>query len=193
MKTVLLIPGFQEDLTSRDYGSVIKAIEGQDYNVKFIPIQWKRTTIVGWIKQAESEYKKYNPKETILAGFSYGSMTAFMLATKTNPAELWLFSLSPYFSDDIPKLKKSWKNGIGHRRVDAFSQLNFNELAKTIHCPTLIIAGEVENQKYPLLKARSETAHKVIKNNRYFVASGADHDVADPGYIRTIVNQIETI
>lgn len=186
MKTVLFIPGFKEDLTTRDYKATIKGIESKGYKVKFILIQWDRTTIIDWVKQAEAEYVKLDPKETILAGFSYGSMTAFMVAAKTNPSELWLFSLSPYFSDDIPKLKKSWKNNIGHRRVDTFAQLNFAELAKTIHCPTLIIAGEIENQTYPLLQARSETAHKLIENSRYFVVTGAGHDVADAGYIKAI-------
>lgn len=193
MKTVLFIPGFKEDLITRDYKATIKGIESKGYKVKFIPIQWDRTTIIDWIKQAEAIYEEYDPKETILAGFSYGSMIAFMLATKTNPAELWLFSLSPYFSDDIPKLKQSWKNGIGRQRVDTFSQLDFNKLAKTIHCPTLIVAGEVENHKYPLLKARSETAHKIIKNNQYFIAPDADHDVTDRSYIQVITDYTKEI
>jgi hypothetical protein len=188
MKTVLLIPGFQEDLDTRDYASLIMAIESEGFTVVFVPINWVRTTITDWVKQAGAEYAKYDPQQTILAGFSYGSMTAFVLATQRNPSALWLFSLSPYFSDDIPKLKQSWKNGIGKRRVAAFSTLDFKTLVTLIDCQTLIIAGEVENQKYPLLKKRSEVAHTLIKNSIYSIAPGADHDVGDKNYIATIVS-----
>ena len=106
MKTVLFVPGFQEDLTTRDYASVLTAITERGYDVKFVPIKWARTTITEWVEELDIEYAKYDPVNTVLAGFSYGSMTAFMSAVKRNPAELWLFSFSPYFSDDMPKLKK---------------------------------------------------------------------------------------
>jgi pimeloyl-ACP methyl ester carboxylesterase len=186
MKTVLLVPGFQEDLKARDYKSVLNAIESKGYRAKFVPIQWKRTTIDDWLKELEVEYGKYVPKDTILAGFSYGSMTAFVAASKRLPAELWLFSFSPYFSDDLPKLKKSWKNGIGHRRVTAFSKLNFGQLAKQVTCPTLIMLGSVEADKYPLMVNRANIAKQAIKDSRYVIVDGADHDIADKNYVAAI-------
>lgn len=190
MKTVLFVPGFQEDLKTRDYKSVLNAIEARRYHVKFVPIQWKRTTIDDWLKELEAEYIKHDPKNTILAGFSYGSMTAFVAATKRLPAELWLFSFSPYFSDDLPKLKKSWKNNIGHRRVTAFSKLDFNHLAQSITCPTIIMLGSVEADKYPLMVNRAHIAKTRIKNNRYIVVNGADHDLADKNYVAAISEAI---
>jgi pimeloyl-ACP methyl ester carboxylesterase len=190
MKTVLLVPGFQEDIKTRDYKSVLQAIEAQGYRAKFVPIQWKRTTIEDWLKELETEYARHDPKDTVLAGFSYGSMTAFVAATKRMPAELWLFSFSPYFSDDLPKLKKSWKNGIGHRRVTAFSKLDFNQLAKKITCPAIIMLGAVEADKYPLMVNRAQAAKQHIKNNRYIVVDGADHDVADKNYVAAIAKAI---
>lgn len=190
MKTVLLVPGFQEDITTRDYKSVLDSIQSKGYDVKFVPIQWKRTTIDDWVAELEAEYYKHDPKNTILAGFSYGSMTAFVAATKRLPAELWLFSFSPYFSDDLPKLKKSWKDGIGHRRVTAFSKLDFDHLAKSITCPTLIVLGSVEADKYPHMVTRAHIAKERIKNSRYIIAGGADHDIADTKYIKTIGSAI---
>lgn len=107
MKTVLLLPGFRESIDYRDYKSVIKAIETKGYKVRFIPINWNKTLLRDWTRELEAVYSTLDAKTTILAGFSYGSMTAFMAATKRNPSELWLFSFSPYFSDDMPKMKKS--------------------------------------------------------------------------------------
>jgi len=190
MKTVLFIPGFREDLKTRDYKSIIKAIESKGYTVQFVPINWQRTVISDWVEELDKVYANYDPKDTILAGFSYGSMTAFMSATKKNPAELWLFSFSPYFSDDMPKLKKSWLNNIGHRRADAFRALDFNKLAKAITCKTLIIVGDVEAKKYPLIGNRSRVAHKAIKRSRLITVAGSDHDVTDKSYITAILAAI---
>lgn len=186
MKTVLFAPGFQEDLDTRDYKSAIKAIEGCGYKVQFVPIKWQRTTITHWVAELEAVYSKLDPANTILAGFSYGSMTAFMVATKRNPSQLWLFSFSPYFSDDIPKLKKSWLNNIGHRRVGAFKSLDFDALAKQITCPTLIVLGAIEAKKYPLLDRRAKLAHKKIAGSKLIIADDSDHDVGDPNYVEAI-------
>jgi predicted alpha/beta hydrolase family esterase len=190
MKTVLLCPGHTENLESRDYPGLIKAIEKCGYKVKFIPIKWKHTTINDWVAQLHEEYLKHDPKDVILAGFSFGSMTAFVEAARRQPAELWLFSLSPYFAEDLPMLKDRWKNDIGKKRVEAFSKLSFNELIKDISCKTLLFAGSKELKKYPDLAYRFEDAHTKIKNSKFIVAEGAGHDVAHPNYIKAIIEII---
>ena len=186
MKTVLFVPGFRESIDSRDYKSTLEAIKNKGYSVKFVPIEWTRTTIEDWTKELDVEYSKHDPANTILAGFSYGSLTAFMSATKHNPAELWLFSFSPYFADDIPKMKKSWLKEIGKYRADAFSKLEFNELARYIKCKTQIVVGEKEIKKYPLIGNRSTVASNEIKNSHMTIVDGSDHDVTDKRYITAI-------
>src|SRR5688500_13200791 len=165
MKTVLFVPGFKENLTSRDYSSVIKAIKGSGYNITFVPIQWNRTKIDDWLAELELEYAKYNPKETILAGFSFGAMTTFVAATRQNPCELWLFSLSPYFREDIhsKNMRKSWLNRIGHRRVSAFDKLTFQDLSKSIRCRTLVFVGEIE---MPSVRQRALNANTLISHSK---------------------------
>jgi len=69
-------------MESRDYASIIRAIKAQGYKVKFVPINWKRTTINQWADELEAVYNKCDPKQTIIAGFSFGAMTAFVVATK---------------------------------------------------------------------------------------------------------------
>ena len=190
MKTVLFVPGFRENLKSRDYKSTMNSIEKKGYKVRFVPIKWSRTTISDWVQELNKTYGRYDPTTTILAGFSYGSLTAFVCASQKNPAELWLFSLSPYFSDDMPEMKKSWLNDIGHRRADEFRKLDFNKLSKSIKCKTLIVVGEVEARKYPLVVSRAKTAHKTLANSKLVTAAFSDHDIADKNYIAAIEGAI---
>jgi pimeloyl-ACP methyl ester carboxylesterase len=188
VKTVLFVPGFQEDLKTRNYQATINAIKSRGYEVTFVPIEWSRTTIEQWTKQLDNVYEKYDPKNTILAGFSYGAMTAFMSAAKRNPSELWLFSLSPYFAEDLKSknMKQTWLKGIGHRRVTAFSQLDFSKLAKLITCKTLLFTGQIEIDKWPVMGERTSTAHKLLHNNELSVIEGVGHDVANAHYIAKI-------
>lgn len=187
MKTVLFVPGGMEYINSRDYKSVLKTLETSEHKVKYIQINWARTTIDHWVEELDREYNKYSPEEVILAGFSWGSFTAFMSATKRNPSELWLFSFSPYFSEDLPKFKKSWLTGIGHRRVTSFSKLNFNKLVKLINCKTVIFAGEAEP---PLLINRCKIAHRKIDGSKLVMIPNTKHDIADPKYLEAIKTNI---
>jgi len=188
MKTVLFVPGYQEDLKSRDYSATITAIKDHGYKVKFVPIKWSRTTIDDWVRELDEVYAKYDPQQTILAGFSFGAMTAFMSATKRNPAELWLFSLSPYFAEDLKSqnMNQAWLKRVGHRRVTAFSKLDFKNLAKSVTCKTLLFTGQLEINKWPVIGERSAAAHKLLQKNTLTIVKEAGHDVADKHYIAAI-------
>ncbi|HEX6258827.1 MAG TPA: alpha/beta hydrolase [Candidatus Saccharimonadales bacterium] len=192
MKTVLLVPGFRENITSRDYASLIKVIERAGHKVRFVSIHWQRTTIDNWLHDLEAEYSKHKPEETILAGFSFGAMTAFVAAAKHNPAELWLFSLSPYFHEDIHSshMRQSWLKHIGHRRVSAFDKLNFKELAGAIRCKTHIFVGRVEIEKWPDMKRRALDAEALIHSGKLTVIDGVGHDVADACYVAAIEQEV---
>lgn len=186
-KIVLFVPGFKDSFTTRRYAAVLKAIEKQGYRAKFVPIQWRYTTLEDWVKELETEYAKYDAQQTILAGFSFGAMTVLVVAAKRNPAELWLCSLSPYFADDIAVMKESWRKSIGKRRTVVFSELQFARLAEQIHCPTRIFVGEKEAKRYPGLLARSKVAARTIPHATLTIVSGVDHKIDDPGYIAAIV------
>ncbi len=192
MKTVLFVPGFQESLESRDYKSTIDAIKSRGYNVEFVPIQWKRTTVKNWQQELEKVYSKYDVNQTILAGFSFGAVTAFMAATKRNPSALWLFSFSPYFAEDQDSkyMKQVWIDEIGKRRIAAFSKLNFADLAQLIKCPTKIFIGDKEIENYPIMGERFDAAIKYIANIKKVIVVGAEHDVADPRYVKAIAKNV---
>jgi len=190
MKTVLLVPGFQHDLKNRDYDTTIKAIEAKGYKVEFVPIQWKRTTIDDWGKQLNEVYEQLKPEDTILAGFSYGAMTVLKAAADRMPSELWLFSLSPYFSEDIPLLKLAWLRTIGKQRKERFWRVSFNRLAPAITCKTLLFIGDNESSKYPDLKRRVEQAHTLLKGSKLIRIPGGKHDSTNPEYIDAIEHGI---
>lgn len=192
MKTVLFVPGFQENLRSRNYKATISAITQKGYRVVFVHIKWKRTTIEDWVVELNKVYEGYNPKDTILAGFSFGAITAFVSATKRNPAELWLFSLSPYFAKDLKSknMKNSWLKIIGHRRVSAFSKLDFVKLSKTIKCKTLLFAGQLEIDKWPVIGERATQADKLMVNSRLTIVQNTGHDVTSKDYIKAITKLI---
>jgi pimeloyl-ACP methyl ester carboxylesterase len=190
MKTVLFIPGYYENIDSRDYKAVLKAIESKGYVTKFVPINWVRTTIDDWVNEFETVYTKYDPKNTILAGFSFGAMIALCAASKINPIELWLFSLSPYFYEDLPMQKKSHLAYIGHRRVSAFNKLIFSKSAKSIKCKTLLFIGEIERAKFSDLFNRVKEANKQIKDSNLLTVENAGHDVSNKNYIDSILGNI---
>ena len=187
MKTVLFVPGFQEDITSRAYSKTIEAIEQSGYNVEFVDIQWLRTVIDDWVTEFNTTYGSYDPKNTILAGFSYGAMTVFMAAVNRAPSELWLFSLSPYFIEDIESesFNQAWLRHIGHRRVDSFKKLSFISLAKRISTKTHYFYGDLELRKWPDIGYRNELVKK-LSNADTVIAIGAEHDVATETYIEAI-------
>lgn len=192
MKTVLLAPGFRDSLESYDYASVIRAIAAAGYKVTFVPIQWKRTIIDNWAEQLETEYVKHDPANTILAGFSFGAMTAFVAASKRNPSELWLFSLSGYFAEDITskEMKKSWLKNIGHRRAAAFSKLDYKTLASKIECKVLLFTGKIEMDMWPTMRHRTNEAPKYLADAKLTIIENVGHDVANKAYITAVSKQI---
>lgn len=188
MKTVLFVPGYREHRKSRDYTSTIHAIKKQGYKVKFIPINWERSTIDDWQDELMRTYVKYDPADTILAGFSFGAMTAVVAAAKRTPSQLWLFSLSGYFHEDIKSkhMRKSWLHNLGHRRVAAFDKLIYREIAPTINCKVLLFAGDIEMNKWPTMNYRTNEAPKFLPDATLTIIRDVGHDVSDMKYISAI-------
>ncbi len=186
-----LIPGAFEDLKSRDYKAVLDIYKKAGYQPEFVAIDWKYKTINDWVAQVETKISKDNLRNSLLSGFSWGSMIALAIAANyTNPQKLFLFSLSPYFAEDLPHVKKPWLKWSGKRRVTSFKQLYMNELATKIQCPTTIFIGDKEVSKYSDMKRRTREAHKRIAGSKLVMIPGVKHDVADPAYIETIKKEL---
>ncbi|MEK7096050.1 MAG: alpha/beta hydrolase [Patescibacteria group bacterium] len=182
-----LIPGKGEDLKSRDYQTVLNMYKQLGYEPHFVPIDWKYKTIDDWVEQVKAEIPEKDLKESILSGFSWGSIIALTVAANyTNPKKLLLYSLSPYFAEDLPNVKGTWLKWAGKRRVVTFKKLYMNELAVKINCPTVIFVGSKEVSKYSDIQRRTREAHKRIKNSKVIEIKGVKHDVGDPKYVEAI-------
>lgn len=189
-KTVLFVPGGKESLSSRDYLAVMQDIEGCGHDVQFVSIEWNRTTIHDWVSQLETEYGKYDPRQTVLAGFSFGALTAFVAASNRLPAELWLFSLSPFFAEDLPNIKAWELARLGKRRVQAAKEVSFRKLAKKITCPVRILAGTKELSMWPEMEFRFEQASSELLDVSPVRIDGVGHAIDNPLYRAAITKFI---
>lgn len=179
-KIVYIIPGFTENTGLKGYQEVIKFFKSR--NIKPIPIKisWKYKVMSDYVKQFEQQFKPNDNDEVYLFGFSFGAMIGFISSTKIKPKVQFLCSLSPYFKEDLPYLKKSWKEGVGKRRIMDFKNFSFNELAGKTKCKTILVAGTEEGKE---LKRRVKDANKKIKNSELFLIKGAKHEIFQDAYL----------
>lgn len=180
-----LIPGSGEDLHSRDYPAVLEIYAKHGYEPQFIKINWKYAAYDSWLNDALHQVDRQDLSKSLLGGFSWGSMIALGLAARDNPARLQLYSLSPYFSEDMP-LPPKYKRWVGKKRLASFSRLSFDYLASRVKCPTDIFLGSVEQAKYRDVAMRSAAAEKRVKNSHFILVEGASHNVGDPRYVEAI-------
>ena len=192
MKTVLLVPGFKGVRSSGSDGPLLQAIGEVGYNVEFVNIQWKWTVVNDWADRTQEAYKRYDPANTILAGFSFGAVTALIVAAKRLPAELWLFSLSPAFDDDreLKHPDKDTLRWVGSRRLHAFAALDYQEMIKHITCKTLVFYGEREMVDTPELVCRCELVAQQIPDSRLIKVPDVGHVVDDARYVAAIRSNI---
>ncbi|HSW66356.1 MAG TPA: alpha/beta hydrolase [Bacillota bacterium] len=187
MKTVLFVPGFMEDYASRDYETLLAGIGAKGYRTQFVPIAWRRTVIDDWVQELHEVYRTHNPKQTVLAGFSFGAMVALMAASQRQPAALWLCSLSPFFAEDMPDLKVTWLHDIGERRAARFRKLPFSAIVPKVDCPILLVGGANEVSRVAERRNQAATAwpHAVA-----CVAPDCAHDVTNAHYRQTLLEHI---
>ena len=185
-----LIPGNGEDLKSRDYGAVLKLYKDLGYEPEFVPIEWKYKTIDDWVQQVLKKLSKRDIQNSVLSGFSFGSSIALAVAADTNPKQLLLFSLSPYFKEDMP-FPDEYLKWHGKRRVENFRNFSMNSLAAKIACPTKIFIGRKEIDRYAEMDERSSQAHQRIKGSQLIVIDDVGHDVGDPKYVEAIRKELE--
>ena len=192
MRTVLFVPGFKESIESRDYLKILQAIDAKGYKTKFVAIKWLGNTVFDWVNEFEESYRKYEPEDIVLAGFSYGAIVALLTASRRNPSELWLFSLSARFHEDFPNLDKLTLKTMAKskRRLKAFKSLYFSDLSSNIKCRTVIFIGEKESENDPALMQRAKEANKRILGSKLIYIPKAPHDISDTNYVAVVKKYI---
>jgi predicted alpha/beta hydrolase family esterase len=185
-----LIPGWGEDLKDRDYMSVLKLYKEAGYEPKLVTIDWNYKNIDDWVEEVKAKISRTELQNSLLSGFSFGAMISFIVAAEyANPKQLLLFSLSPYFAEDIPKLKKSWLGGIGKRKVERFKNLSMAQYAPNVECQTAIFVGVKEGEESV---HRARDANQQIKNSQLVMLDRVGHDVSDPRYVDAIRQELNT-
>jgi esterase/lipase len=184
------IPGAFEDLNSSNYKAVLDVYKDVGYDPKFVKIDWAYRTMDDYVEQARGEISKGDLPNSLLSGFSFGSIIALSIAAAVNPKRLLLFSLSPYFKEDFP-ITKSWEVWAGKKRVENLRKLSFNELAPKIQCPTILFAGTKEVRRYG--DKREREAHKRIAGSKYIIIPGVGHDVTHPKYVEAVREELAKI
>ena len=185
MKTVLFIPGYEENLTDwRDYPKLLDAIAKKGYEIEFVPITWENT-LTEWVEEFNETYEKYDPNDVILAGFSCGAMIAMIESSRRPPLECWLFSLSPLFHEDFTRIT-DWDDFSEAQKSD-FAKYDFDEISRKVSCSVKMFCGSKE---IPQLNYRFNDAKRKLRNCDAVKISGPGHDVTDDRYIAAIEGKI---
>ena len=125
--------------------------------------------------------------EVYVFGFSFGAMIAFISAKDIKPKKIILASLSPYFKEDLPYLKKSWKKYVGQRRLRDFENFSFDKIVQNIKCDTQLLVGKKEDK---LLIRRVKLASEKIPKSNLSMVSGARHNIKQTEYFKAMENII---
>ena len=102
-----LIPSLGSNCIDDGYQPIKNKLKDK-FNVIYSNINWKNSSITEWSKQFTQHYLSTKAIKNIIVGFSYGAMTAINATTNLSPNELILCSLSPFFSEYLNKLPKTW-------------------------------------------------------------------------------------
>ncbi|MBI2411425.1 MAG: hypothetical protein HYV32_06050 [Candidatus Kerfeldbacteria bacterium] len=181
IKKVYIIPGFTHTAKHAGYSSIQRYCRKRGVDAQVVHIDWKNKTMSDYVEQFLEQYEKQS--KTAVLGFSFGAMIATIAQQYAQADRLLLCSLSPYFKEDISKLKPAWKKSIGKNRVNNFQKHSFTAIAKQITAKTDIIAGDKEGRE---VMHRASQAHTFIKKSVLHVLPGVKHDIADKHYQQKI-------
>ena len=183
-KIVYIIPGFCENTKLKRYRAIIEFFQKNNFKTVLINITWKYKTMSDYLKEFQDQYNQHSKNDKVyLFGFSFGAIISFIASRQVKPKAQFLCSLSPYFKEDLPFIKKWWKKFIGLKRFKDFNSLSFNKLSKQVLCKTFLFVGTKEG---PEIKRRAKIAHQQIKNSELFMINGAKHDISQAVYFKKL-------
>lgn len=186
MTTVFILTGFKQKKDNSQFKWMKPFFTKLGYEVKVFAADWNYHVMSDYLADFKKYYEANKGKKNYILGFSYGAMIAFLTAKETQPEKLYLCSLSPYFKEDMKKLRPDWQRKIGTRRIVDLKNHSFNRTVKEIKVPTVVLYGEAEGEKFPSLKKRCEAAHAALGKSKIIVVPEAPHKPDHPEYITSI-------
>ena len=174
----------------KKYQKVIKFFQASHFKTVPVKITWDYKVMSDYAKEFLSQFKPAGKGEEVyLFGFSFGAMIALITVAQIKPKVLFLCSLSPYFKEELPYIKNSWKKIVGSKRLEDFKKFSLNRLAKSVHCKTILVFGAKESPDTKAEVKRAKSINKKIKNSKLFIIPDAKHEIGGKSYL----NQLKVI
>lgn len=192
-KSIFIIPGYRQTPQQKAYQAIAVILAQNGYEPIPVTIPWKNTTISENTECFLKAYRKVRTKKKYILGFSFGAMIAFLASTKVDVDGLILCSLSPYFNEDLPKVKKHALSPIQADRYEDFSNLHCGTLAKQLKAKqVLMVYGSKEAR---MLKRRVHDAFEKISTDEKLLlpVKYVDHAIGDRRYLQKIQQVARTL
>lgn len=186
MKIAYIIPGSGESPDEKAYRQISNFFRKKGIKPIPIKINWKYKLMPDYIEQFRQQAKIKNPD--YILGFSFGAMIALISSDEIKPKKLILCSLSPWFKEDLPRLKKTWLKITGKRQTKILKEYSFKKISKRVNSKTILIYGSKEAKE---LERRVKDAHRKIKNSELIKIQNVKHKLADERYLKTISDVIK--
>lgn len=185
-KTIFIIPGFRQRTTSAGYRKLSEALKKEGYTPILIKIRWRNSTISENTSYFLKLYRKNHARKKYILGFSYGAMIAFIASTQVNTSGLILCSLSPYFSEDVSKLKNKAISTLMDNRYRDFSKLHYATLAKLIKTRQVLMLYGRQETRSLIKRVRQAFSEIESENKRLIPIKKAEHNIAGKRYLSSI-------
>ena len=188
-KIAYIIPGFRESNKQAPYKKIAGYFNSVGIEPIPIDISWKYKTLSDYIEQFFKVYKKNDKSEVYLLGFSYGAMVSFVASTKIKPKMQIICSLSPWFKEYLPYMRRYYEMQ-GKRRVEDHKNYSLEEISKKITSKTIILVGDKEIKECIRI---AKDANKRIKNSELIMIKNGKHMITQKEYQDTLERLISKL
>ena len=182
MKIAYITPWFKTNPREAWFQVVWDFFESRWIKPVFVDIEWERKTMKDYVRQFKEKIISLDDEIYVL-WFSFWAMVACIAASELDIEAIFLCSLSPFFSDDLPNIKKWWMSMNGKRRNEEFRNLSFDMLSSNINCKTYILAWDKE---WPEIMHRATEALRLIKWSELHVIENTRHNINERRYLETL-------
>lgn len=190
-KIAFIISGYRESADQKVYRQIARAFAKRKIKPVGIKIHWKRRTMSEYVEEAGQQIQSYSVRDKYVIGFSFGAYISFMLSTRQKFKLQILCSLSPYFSEEIPGMKKRWKLFMGKRRMKDFSRNRYSVLARKVKSKTILFCGDKEGSE--VARVASGVYKSISQMKSLIILPGVKHNIRAPQYTARILNEISQL
>jgi len=188
---VFIIPGFKQSPSKYEFQKIGKMFEGKSIKPIYIEIPWNNSTITDNVKFFLEKYHQSRADKKYILGFSFGAVISLLSASMVRFDTVILCSLSPYFPEDLPNLKKSWIKSIGTKRLCDFKSFDTLNIISSVNSSVFLLYGtkegeEIEKRAFDVFN-QLNCIKEIVKIN------GSKHDIGDTNYLKEIKTVIEKL